>query len=79
MTLVWQCLHDVDLQRLAQMRRHAQFEELPVAVPAQVHGEILRFNPRSIALMPTRRDFAHFHTRTHGSELGFKLNRIHVF
>jgi hypothetical protein len=61
------------------VRRHAQFEELPVAVLAEVHGEVPGFNPGTFALTPARRDFAHLQARAHGSELGFTLNRIHQF
>ena len=79
MTLLWFGLHDGDIQRFAQVRRHAQFEELARAVAPDVHGEILGFNPGSIALAPARRDFTHLQARAHRGELGLNVIRIHRF
>ena len=69
----------VDIQRFAQVGRHAEFEELTVAIAPDVHGEILGFNPGSIALTPARRDFTHLQARTHRGELGLNVIRIHRF
>src|SRR5881296_1553826 len=63
-------LHDGDIQQLAQVRRHAEFEELPVAIAPDVHGEIHRVDPLAITLSPARSNLTHLQPRAHRGEPG---------
>ena len=45
-------LEDRGLNRLAQVRRHAEFEELPVAIAPDVHGVVHRVNPLAVSHLP---------------------------
>jgi hypothetical protein len=65
-------LEDRGLNRFAQVRRHAEFEELPVAIAPDVHCVI------TSGSVPTHRDFTHFQARAHRGELGLNVFRIHT-
>lgn len=69
MTLLRLALHYGHGQRIAQVRRNAEFEELTAAIALDVHGEVLSIDPGAITLMPARRDFTHLEPRAHRSEL----------
>ena len=79
MTLLWLGLHHGNVQRIAQMRRHAELKELARTVALDVHGEIRRADPRAIALSPARGDFTQFQACTHRGELGLDVFSIHMF
>jgi hypothetical protein len=74
MTLLRLALHHGDIERVAQVFRHAQLEELAEVILAEIHGVI--FGP--MRPVETRRGGAHFQARTHGSELGLNLLSIHT-
>jgi hypothetical protein len=78
MTFLWQTLHHGYDQHLAQVRRHAQFEELACGILANVQGNIGWIDPCTIALSPSRGDFTDFHARSHRSELGLNIYCIHI-
>jgi hypothetical protein len=66
-------LEDRGLNRLTQVRRrHAEFEERPVAIAPDVHRVI------TSGSVPTHRDFTHFQARAHRGEPGFNVFRIHT-
>ena len=64
-------LEDRGLNCLAQVRRHAEFEERPVAIAPDVHRVI------TSGSVPTHRDFTHLQARAHRGEPGFNVFRIH--
>jgi hypothetical protein len=75
MTLLRFALHDGNFQVIAEMNRDAQFEKLTFAIVLNIHSVV-----REIAVPRTsaRWDFAHFHARSHFSELGLNLISIHI-
>src|SRR5215510_445907 len=79
MTLLALVLHDGDIERLAQVRWNAQFEELALAIASNIEGIILRTNPRAISLRPARRNLEHFDPGAHLSKPGFNRLRIHMY
>ena len=79
MTILRLALHHGHVQRIAQVRRHAEFKELARAIAADVHGEIRGINPPAITHPPARRDFTHLQARTHRGELGLNVVSIHTF
>ena len=72
-------LEDRGLNCLAQVRRHAEFEDLPVAIAPDVHGVVHWVNPRAVSHLPARSDFTHLQARAHRGELALNVFRIHKF
>jgi len=71
-------LEDRGLNRLAQVSRHAEFEERAVAIAPDVHGVVHWINPLAVSHLPARSDFAHLQARAHRGEAGFNVFRIHT-
>ena len=74
MTLLRLALQNGDIQFIAKTNRHAQFEELTVAVALDIHGVICR---RGIPGAGSIRDLAHFKARADLGEPGLNLICIH--
>jgi len=65
-------LENRGLDRLAQVRRHAELEELPVTIAPNVHRVI------TSGAVPTHRNLTHLQARAHRGEPGFNVFRIHT-
>ena len=76
MTLPGFGLHDANFQRVAQVRRHAELEELTVAILLDVHGVVSGASPAG-PVEPFRSDFTHLQARAHRGELGLDFFSIH--
>ena len=72
-------LHDGDIERLAQVRGNAEFEELAFAVTLDIEGIILRTDPRAISLGPAGRNLTQFDPSAHLGKPGFNRLRIHMY
>jgi hypothetical protein len=78
MPLLWLTLHYRDIERIAQVRGHAEFEELSAAVATNIQGIVRRADPRTVSLTPTRRNLTHFEPGAHLGKPGFNRLRIHM-
>src|SRR5512139_4071383 len=72
-------LHDGDIERLAQVRGNAEFEELAFAVTLDIEGIIVRTDPRAISLGPAGRNLTHFDPSAHLGKPRFNRFRIHMY
>src|SRR5438552_4063454 len=69
---------DRGLNRLAQVRRLAEFEVRPVAIASDVSGVVHWLNPLTVSHLPARSDFTHLQARAPRGEPGFNVFRIHT-
>jgi hypothetical protein len=67
------------IERLAQVRGNAEFEELAFAVTLDIEGIILRTDPGTISLGPAGRNLMHFDPSAHLGKPGFNRLRIHRY
>jgi hypothetical protein len=72
-------LEDGRFKRFAQVRRNAELEELTSTITLNIHGIVHWIDPLAVAHLPARRDLTHFQARTHFTEPGLNLFRIHTF
>src|SRR5882724_8977443 len=60
-------LHNVNVERIAEVRGYAEFKELAVSIAADIEGVIRRIYPLTITLAPSRRNLTHVEP---GADLG---------
>ena len=72
-------LHNVNVERIAEVRGYAEFKELAVSIAADIEGVIRRIYPLTITLAPSRRNLTHVEPGADLGKPGFNVFRIHMF